>query len=353
MSETFTSYKELPEILDQAVQKDSQIVSTLQQYIIEYAGDFEAMKTKIANLAFDPLVFHDKDKPADSHEFHSEIFKRFPKISVKFLLQVNSYEHATNKLKKFANKQLESMHAHYSNRISTIKHNIVEELTKYNRAKKANKEARTKFIDAGNALKDAEAKGVKDLSKLIEDFKQARFNAIKVNNESIQIAESITQNIESILSQIEEHEIWRTEEVKSILLDFASTLTNIGNYFVTSSSDVEFIVQELPLESDSSIIAQFEKFRPAQTDDCFQPWNVHPLASKFLTKDQLFKKEVESGNVQLFSVTEDYTGISGHLNAYKGEIVCGMKEQDEEFYLCKNINDSVGLLPKSILTPFE
>lgn len=352
MSETFTPYSELPHLLDKAIAKDSKICDELKKYIIEYADDYTSLKEKISKLAFDPLVFHDKDNQPDPKEFHSELFKEFPNVAVKCLLQVSSYEYAAHQIKKYANKKLGSYHEDYARRAGNIKKSFQTELENYEKAKKANEDARNAFNTAGCALRDAESKGVKDLAKLKQDFLSARKNAISVNQKAQTKAEACTQNMESLLTQIEELELWRSDELKSILLDFASMLENVAHHFVNTSSDMSETVMELPIENDSVIIADFSKIRPAQSDDSYQAWSVHTLTSKFLPKDQLYPKDVAKGGVQLFTVTEDFNGPAGFLACHGGEIVCGLKMEGED-YTCKNINESIGLIPKSILKPYE
>ncbi|EAY17874.1 hypothetical protein TVAG_010990 [Trichomonas vaginalis G3] len=348
MAATFRPYGELPLLLDQAVERSRLISETLQQYVLEYAQDFESLQEKISKLAFDPLIHKDEKSAPDPNEFHSEIFKEFPKMAVKNLLQVKSYEYAAHQLKKFANSNIASTQAHYAGRAAAIKKSLQEELARFEEARQKNDEAKNRFNLAGCVLRDAEAKGVKDLGKLQQDFIEARRRAINANTKSRIAAEASTQNMEALVTQIEELENWRSEELKSILLDLSAKLANVANHLITTSSDMAQSAHELPLELDSTIISNFNQFRRAGADDAFQLWSVHPLTSQYLPQDQLFKKEREAGGVQLFVVKENYNGPANHLNAYAGEIVCGLK-QEGEYYLCKNINDSVGLLPTSLL----
>ena len=348
MTQTFKPYSEIPIIIEQAVKKNQHIASTLREYIIQFSGDFSQLKEKLQKLSTDPLVSQEK-KPdkKEEEEFHSELFKAFPNIVVNHLLQLSSYEKAATELKKFACNKIASSANEYTSRCKALKQKFNDELAHYDSVKQKNDSASFEMKDAGIKLQNAEKNGEQNLAPLQKKFVAARDKAMSVYQSCSEEIESITMNMESLLTQFESIEVWRANQLKEILLDFSKTLFNIANNFVVGSSEMSMAVSEIPIELDSHVIARFDQFRPAETDDFFQVWAVNPLVTKYLSKQYLFPNEIANG-AQLFVIKEDYRGPAGHLNGHEGEIVCGI-EQRGDCVFCKNINESEGLLPKRIL----
>ena len=348
MSQIFRPYSEIPMILEQAATKNQHIATALKQYILQFAGDFTELKDKLSKLATDPLVDPEKrQENKDDQEFHSELFKAFPYIAIDHLLQIPSYEVASEKLKKYAEAKISQSAAEYTQRNSSLRQKFEDELKNYAKIKKMNDDANNAYKDAGFLLQQAEQKKDPNLADFQKKFVEARTKAIEANQQACQQVEGVTQNMESLLTQFEELEKWRGDELKGILLSFSSTLIEIANNFVIGSSKMNDAVSEIPMVLDSHVIARFESFRTAETDDFFQVWPVNTLVTKYLDSNFLFQADVAKG-CQLFVCKEAYIGPSGHLNCQEGEIVCGL-EQKGDCVLCKNINESVGLLPKSIL----
>jgi hypothetical protein len=349
MTQTFKPYSEIPIIIEQSIKKNHHIASTLREYILQFSGDFSMLNERLHKLSTDPLVSQEKKaEKKEEEEFHSELFKAFPKIAVNHLLQLSSYQKAAEELKTFACRKIEASANEYTEKSRALKKRFNDELAHYDAVKQENDKALFNLNDTGIKLQTAEKRGEKNLAPLQEQFVNARNNAISVYEKCYDEMGTVTLNMETLLTQFEELEVWRANEIKAILLDFSQTLVSIANNFVTASSEMNIAVSEIPIELDSHVIARFDQFRPAETDDFFQVWAVNPLITKFLDKSFLFKNEIANG-AQLFVVNENYRGPAGHLNGLEGEIVCGI-EQRGDCVFCKNINESEGLLPKRILS---
>ena len=153
--------------------------------------------------------------------------------------------------------------------------------------------------------------------------------------------------METLLTNFEELENWRVNETKKIFFDFADTLITISNKFVEGFTNFTMYYPDLPLHLDSTGFSDFEQFRSAETDEFFQVWRVHPLTSKFLPLEELFVQEKNNGG-QIFIVTDNYNGPPGFLNVLEGERVVAIQQKDN-YFICKNINMCIGLLPTNIL----
>ena len=352
MSTVFKTYKEIPMIMEQAEKKNIEIMSTLKDYILQFSGNFSELKDKFTKLSTDPLVKPEKSKDkGDKQEIHSELYKAIPELAINQIIQIPCYKAASEDLKQFAESNITKTLNEYSTQNKQLKQKFIEQINKFDKCRQLNDDAALAYKNAGLTLQAAEKANDKNLSKLKEEFVKSRSKAIQIYQESSKASEEITCTIEDLLTQLEDLEIWRAEQLRNILIDFSNTLILIAAKFIQGSTEINEAVSEIPMTKDANDFASLHKFRKPETDDFFQVFRLDPHVTKFLDKQYLFPEEIIEGG-KLFTVKEDFDGPNDYLIGHKGEIVCVLEQKDKS-YLCKNINESVGLLPSNILEPFN
>jgi len=349
MSQHFRPYQDIPILLEQASKQSSHVFNALHDYIITFSGDFSYLVDNLEKLKLDSLVHQDKknSNAADIDAFHTELFKSFPHIAVNHLLQIPSFAFAAEELKRFASGNILNRSVEYTKRNGDLSQKAVEAISQLEKIRQINEQAYRNYTNAGVELKNAEQKGTTNLKPLQEAFLINKNKSIESHQKCREETEIITRTMETLLTSFEELEIWRLNEIKKVLIDFADSMVMISQKFIEGFTQFSIEYPDFPFGNDSSAFADFSLFRPAESDDFFQVWRVHPLTSKFLPLEDLFTQECQNGG-QIFVVKENYQGASGHLSVMEGERVVGL-EQKDNYFMCKNINMSTGLIPSRVL----
>lgn len=153
--------------------------------------------------------------------------------------------------------------------------------------------------------------------------------------------------METVVTEFEELEQWKIDRLAGFVDFVGDQCADIHEKFIEGKGLIFSAVHRVDIEKDIHKVKKFRKIKHAQADDDMQILKVNTSIGKLLSAEELFPEEVAAG-WKVFRVTQDFEGRRDFLTVKAGDLVVSEDTSSSEI-ICKNVNESVGKLPKSVL----
>lgn len=363
----FTRYSELVVILQQTKDREIANYMQLKKYLEGLSTNYSHLIATIQKFQCEYLPKSDKSAvtPKFSQkydtEYSSEVGKAFHKLASSTLMEEKSLHAILDKINGPIMSKLDSDIAQYDSSFNNLLKIFKETLETPKKLLKSYMAKHQKYFEAGDKVKDliTSKKSGNAIKKAKADFIAAKKAAVAEYNELRLSSAKCSGEIERIISSFEDLERNRSISMQHILnlistelLDDASTELVLGKSFIVSE------LRSLSFENDrKTLTAELHTSSPIslsqnpEASDNFQLVKVNPVICQYLKPEQLFKHDLQQGR-KAMRVRHDIDGIGHKLKAIQGECVIVLEDvviKGEHFFKCKNINESVGLIPANAL----
>lgn len=180
-----------------------------------------------------------------------------------------------------------------------------------------------------------------------EQFILAQDQAIQTHNLMNQTRCEKNADIEQLIFQYQKLEEIKFQEIQTVFQNFASRMEIIGEKF--QQLKTSFIPHDDFKALEKEVDIYLSVMPKADLNLQFVPVPVE-LSAK-VNPMKMYGEEIKAGK-KLYKVTNSFFPFRGHLPVQIGEIVVEISD-DSENITCRNINDLIGLIPKSCLTQYK
>lgn len=362
-----TKYTELATVLQQTKEKEIENYQLLRKYLEKVGSNYSHLIGIIQKFKCEYLPKSDKASispkfsPKYEPEYATEVGKCFSKLASTYLMEEDSLRTILEQINGPIMSKLDSDLSHYDQDFNNLMKQFKENLEAPKKLIKSYNAKHQKYFEAGDKVKEMinSKKSSSAIKKAKAEFISAKKAAINEYNELRVSIAKYSGEIERILTSFEDLEKKRAINMQ-ILLNLISTelLDNASTEFVQGKSFIVNEIRSAKPSKDVKILSSALHSNPPisisqtpEASDSFQLVKISPAVCSFLKPEQLFQKDCSEGRV-VMKCKNDINGIGNKLRVKSGELVVVLEEiteKDEHYFKCKNINESVGLIPASFL----
>lgn len=346
--QTIENYNQLKLYFDNLARIYGKFVSSIQKFEAEFLpkGEKGAQTPKFTPSKYDP-------------DYCTVIGQAFPKLASSVLMQEAAFQSIASKLSVKLPEKLQNDCDVYKRDFVGLYKQFNEALDSVAALRKVYDSKHDRYFQAGDAVKEVikKKKSASAINKHKSEFKKAKQDALEAHKKLTQGTADASVKLEKIISEFEDLEKNRALNMKLFVEEISQALFDFSDQIVQGKAEFINELNHLKYDQDLSILLQdvptsqpFNVHQQAETADCFQLVRINPLIGTFLKPEDLFPTEVGEGK-RVLRGTQNYKGVDDRLDLVAGELVVVLDEGDPngEFYRCKNVNDSIGLLPKNLL----
>lgn len=237
----------------------------------------------------------------------------------------------------------------YRQRMESVRTHMAEAMSTLERMRKKFDKSYSKYRRVADRLKQAYDNHDPTLELAKEGFIQAQKEAVEVHTGMNQCRAETAMKLDSGLKEFEELENWRSEQLRSFMIHVSEWLEEFAQQIEDGNLVLLQLSRLIPEPTTLMEICNCGSVVRPACDDRFQFVKLDPRITTLLDPKDMFQEEQASG-CRLFRVTADCEGRGQYLHVSRDEVVCGLQSQPVNV-LVKNINESTGLVPTSVLTP--
>lgn len=363
----FTRYSDLIVILQETKDREIGNYIILKKYLEGLSSSYSRLVNTIQKFQYEYLPKSDKQavtpkfSPKYDNEFSTEIGKAFHKLASSTLMEENGFRAILNKINGPIMSKLDSDLAQYDNDFNSILKNLKENLEAPKKIIKSYMAKHQKYFEAGDKVKELinAKKSANAIKKAKAEFIAAKKAAIAEYNELRISGAKYSGEVERLISAYEDLERNRSINMQ-LLLNLISTelLDDASTEFVQGKSFIVSELRSLSFENDNKLLTAELHTNPPislsqdpEASDSFQLVKINPAICTIMKPELLFKHDYEEGR-KAMRVKYNINGIGHELKAIQNEYVIILDEEvikGEHFFKCKNINESIGLIPANAL----
>jgi len=349
---SYLTYKDTLETIHSSMTENHRLLKVLRDYFGDFGQGLNTMKDALAGL---PAVLQNNEKPekkavkGNSIDFESIFSALWHRLAEDCMNPMKNFEEASIIIRDDVGAKFAEAAKEYGNKASVITQKGKELMQNLQTLDEQRMSAYKIYENAAQEVKDAFTAKSPKLAEIREAFVKAQTNAVNLHNKVNDERASTATKIEILLSEFEGLELWRVETIRRCLADFAKALESIARNFEKNSAEIKQSVEKINPRVDIDHLRLNTEIKNPASDDRFQLVPIIPLASQYADLSLIFKDEMKNGG-KFVKSKQDYVGTSDQLNLKVGEIVIVLEECGE-MLRCKNINESIGFVPCSIVEP--
>ena len=342
----YSTYFDAYRVIQASYAENSQLLSNMGKYFRLFRGDLSSIITKLINLQNSQL---ESKKAQNPQEFIDSDFSRYwLEIKDHGLDPVMNFEYMDKDLSLILANSLDGILREYKDKMEAVLKSAHSSIQKMESIKKQYDNAHKAYMQSGANLRNAyDNHAQQKLQQLRDEFMKNQKNAIAMNRRVNEQQSSFCDEFESFLSDFEQIEQWRTEHLKMFFKELAGNVERSAALFHASATQVEFNAKRMDPDSDSKMINQDVGLKQCKCSPVFQIIPIMPIASNFLDPNVVFEKEINEGG-RIAKSKSQFRGNQNQLDITPNELLVVLREEDDQ-YVCKNINECIGLVPKDII----
>lgn len=205
------------------------------------------------------------------------------------------------------------------------------------------------YVQAGESLKTAFAQKSSRLQEYRTAFQAAQKHAVDLHNKMNNIRGLVTTEFGEALTDFEATEVWRVENWSSAFGGFADSLNEMAGILFSMNNVITRIIDEG--KEDIAELYDTGFLKNAAASPRYQTVTVPSIASKWLDMEKFFQSDIKAGGV-LYRANQDFKGNHEQLDVKKDEVFVCLENRGDQAW-CKDINESKGLLPLSVMELVE
>lgn len=336
---TITRYNEAGSYIINTSQENLRVMKELLECIQNFGSNIQKIVDSLGKLEI--IKEHDPKANLQFHNFWVNLaeFDLNPTTNFIFLSQATLLQ---------ATVGMNNVISDYEKRSEKIVSKLVQFIKKWKTIYKAAKDAKENYEKAGKAVQEAYNTKSNRLDLCKEEFLKIQAATIETYNSTNHERSNLSTDIEKCLNEFEENEKDRIASLKNVFLTLANDIKKTGELFISSSGSIYHSLNAANLAKDTATITECSNLKNAEASSRYQLIGVPSIASKFLNEEKIWKKEISNGFKVAICINDYHSTLPDHLDIKKGEKVLVVSDKGE-FKLCRNINDSIGLIPSKNL----
>ncbi|OHT02874.1 hypothetical protein TRFO_06921 [Tritrichomonas foetus] len=348
-------YKKYPELFGLLVDTQTQAVSQytrIKQYFSGLTGNIDELVGAIQKFSYEYLPKSDKraispkfTPPKHDTSVQSELGKAFPDLASSKLMQEEAFNTICDTIKTDIVTKLDKDCKDYQMKFNELVVLYQQNLNSLQGEVKKYETLHADYVKAGKAVQDAIKSNSKNVNSLKSNFKKAKAAALDGHQKFTMFCGNLSVQMEKILSNFEDLEQWRCNNMQILLRTVSDSLFRISTAFVEGKSYFFNDIHHAPIENDTDEVKLNAQL--PETSDNFQLIKVNPAICHFLTPEQLFAQEIAKKH-PIYKAKRNFAGMNEFLRVIEGEYVVGLSEAGGSIK-CQNVNESIGFLPKDVL----
>ena len=348
MGEPILKYIYFPKIIERTDLSVNSCYTQLKEYLITFHGNITSLTNDLQKI--------DQDFETTIREHEAEIKKnnnnlgstplgyQFAHEIGKLITQTRAFNFATHVFPGQTVKYIDELIQQYHFRSLQLIQGFQEVIQAFNDLVSQDDKKQQAYKKAAEAYIQAKSTG-KNLKKAKAEHARTKQIAIDSHEQRVIEAAKTSLRFDSLITEFEELEKYRQFQNQKILNEFSSSLVEVGNHFAAGKTQLLESIRSI--EPERTKENQATSFKPIVANDQFQTFQLPPAVTLLLPPSTIYPSEILQGR-RIVQVTQDYH--VSQLDVIKGELLMAELEEDQNgFVKCQNINESVGLLPSSIL----
>lgn len=349
---SFKTYPALYDVLQETKKETIGVYTRLKDFFVHFNGNIEELINQLQQFTFEYLPKTDKralpnkftpSVPLDMNGQLSEIGKAFNGLVTSSIVPFSSIQLTSTLIRDTATVRLDEDSKEYDQKFTEILDNFKSALDSYNDTRTKYDNDYKSYVQAGDTVK---SKGANN-KKLLDAFFKAKKAALDSHQQLENVTAETSMKMEQILTEYEDLELWRAERMQVFLTLLCEIFTKISFNISEDKSELYSAVHHIPIQNDASVLTDFNFLPPPESDSKYQTICINTVITHVLKPDQLYPDDIKEHR-PIFKVTRDHDGPRHHLHVRAGDLIVGLSE-DGDFYRCKDVNECIALVPKSIL----
>ena len=339
----FLNYFQAFEIIKANYPKSLELLQKISEYFLEISENIRTVHVSIEETQKGMRGLEDKPMNFSIPPNLSSWSKLQEPLNLSTLFHFMAED-----IKLTLDKKLQTFINEYKRDYDELFKKIDLNIKKQKEAEKLAKDAHDKYMKLGNDVQQAYNNNQMDkVAKLREEFVKAQDTAVELHKSLNGRTLLSCTLFEQSLSNYEKLERKRIETVKSVYAELINRINVISDFYNAKAELISTFTKDFDPKSESEKLKSMVQAKNSLCNQVFQPINVSPQITKFLDLNHVFKEEITKGG-KIVIATNDFSGDENQLSVSKDEHLVTIQEEGDQF-LCKNINDLVGLVPKSVL----
>lgn len=337
----FLNYFQVFEVIKANRSKSVEILQKTRDYFMEFSDKINTVHISIEEIQKGFQGIEDKQSIQQNSSSYWSKLEEPLNLSTLFKFMAED-------IKLVIDKKLSNFVTEYTRDYDELLRKIETNINNQKEAEKEAKDAHVKYMKLGTEVQAAyDNNQTEKLPKLREDFVRAQNIAVdlhaKLNGKTLLLCTLFEQS----LSTYEKLERKRIETTKAVYEELVNRIRVISDLYNAKAELISAFTKDFNPNSESEKLKSLINLKDSECNPILQPIIVSPQITKYLDLEHVFKDEISKGG-KIASVVNNFKGEVNQLSVCKGEHIVAIKEDGDQ-YLCKNINDMVGLVPKSVI----
>lgn len=341
---TYLDYFQAFEVIKENYSKSLIMLQKIREYFLEFNKKVDTIYQSIQSTREAIVGLETKNVKIPSTAESPSYWLRLEET-----LNMSSIFHfMADDIKMALDKKLISFINEYKKEYEELLKKAEDNLKKQKESEEQAKAAHDRYMKLGNDVQTAFDNNEMDkIAKLREDFVRAQDAAV-VTHKNLNGRTLLSCTLfEQTLSTYEKLERKRVDTVKSFYTELLNRISYISQFFEANAMSIKMTTKDFDPSNEAKLLKEKIYMKDSLCNQVFQPIHVSNRITKYLDIPRIFKDEISKGG-KIVIATSDFNGNEDQLSVCKDEHLVTIEEQGEQ-YLCKNINDLVGLVPKSFL----
>lgn len=349
---SFKTYPALLEVLQETKKETIGVYTRLKTFLVHFNGNIDDLVNQLHQFTCEYLPKTDKraipckftpSTPFDPSGQLSELGKAFNNLASTTIVPIPSLSLTSSLIKDTAITRIDEDCKEYDQKFTEILDNFKQTLKSYSDTRTKYDNDYKSYVQAGDTVK---AKGSNN-KKLLDAFFKAKKTALDSHLQLENITAETSMKMEQILTEYEDLELWRAERMQQFLTTLCDIFNKISQKVLEGKTELYSAVHHIPIQNDANMLTDFNFIPPAEADNKYQTICINTVITHVLKPEQLYPDDIKEHR-PIFKVTRDYDGPRLHLHVKSGDLIVGLSEEGD-FYRCKDVNECIALVPKSIL----
>ncbi|OHS93115.1 hypothetical protein TRFO_40564 [Tritrichomonas foetus] len=338
----YSTYAETHKIMNSTYLENYNMMKQVGAYLQKFNGQIESIIVSLENLSM--VTSSTRRTDAGLSQF-SQIWRQMKDNA---LNPIENFKYTESNLREIISKQIIVVAEQYKSKMEDLIKKSNMAIQKLETIKKQAEDAHTIYMQSGNNLKNGFENQTNKIHQLKEDFVRSQNIAFELHKKLNEERALFCDEFESFLTDFEQIEQWRIEHLKEAYIELAGNIDRTAALFHTSASQISFYSNEMDPESDSKLINDSPKLKNSICSPLYQIIPVSSIATNHLDMNDVFSNEIQNGG-KIGHAQTDFIGTEcDQLDIFRNESVVVLSEEGDQ-YLCKNINECIGFVPKSII----
>lgn len=340
----FLNYFQEFEVIKKNYSKSMETLQNIRAYLMEFSDKINIVHLSIEAIQKGFQGLEDKQSVISNQANSSSYWSNLQEpLNLSTLFKFMAED-----IKLILDKKLQVFITGYKKDYDELLKKIELNIQKQKEAEKQAKNAHDKYMKLGNDVQTAyDNHQMEKVTKLRDEFVKAQDIAVEMHkNLNGRTLLSCTL-FEQSLSIYEKLEKKRIDTIKTIYTELVNRIKVISDLYNAKAELISTFSKDFDPKNESEKLKSLIDVKDSSCNPIFQPIIVSPQITKYLELDHVFKDEISQGG-KIVTVINDYKGDKNQLTVCKDEHLVTIKEDGDQ-YLCKNINDLVGLVPKSVI----